>query len=56
MQAGAHYLSIKFTPFTMAIFHPGDDKLLESKWYISMVLVNGARGIGTGKHHYYNHP
>src|SRR6185369_2987420 len=60
--AAAHYIYTKLSPFARLIYHPDDDALLEylndedrkkiePKWYvpiIPMILVNGARGIGTG--------
>ncbi|KAJ1898352.1 DNA topoisomerase 2, partial [Coemansia sp. IMI 209127] len=59
--ASARYISTYLSKITRAIFHKGDDALLETlyddgkpvepRWYIPVipaVLVNGADGIGTG--------
>ena len=60
-KAGARYIFSKLPRLTRLIFHPDDDavltyneddgKVVEPKQYVPclpMVLVNGARGIGTG--------
>ncbi|KIP02564.1 hypothetical protein PHLGIDRAFT_37839 [Phlebiopsis gigantea 11061_1 CR5-6] len=59
--ASARYIFTEPSPMARALFHPGDDPLLnylkddttdiEPEWYmpiLPMVLVNGAEGIGTG--------
>ncbi|KAG8684609.1 DNA topoisomerase 2 [Ceratobasidium sp. 395] len=59
--ASARYIFTNIPRMTRAIFHPGDDALLnylkddndsiEPEWYmpvVPLVLINGADGIGTG--------
>lgn len=59
--ASARYIFTELSPMSRALFHPGDDPLLnylkddtadiEPEWYmpiLPLVLVNGAEGIGTG--------
>merc|ERR1719230_739251 len=59
--ASSRYIFTRLERISRLIFHPDDDKLLESlveenhviepKWFIPVVpivLINGADGIGTG--------